>query len=81
MMVRRTLEGAEKCALRAFLLEEWRPIDISMAEFVGRSSIHTGVDLGHFVGVSRVFVAEAKTLCCTDGLCERSKSFACARLN
>ena len=25
MMVRRTLEGAEKCALRDFLLEEWRP--------------------------------------------------------
>jgi len=25
--------------------------------------MHTGVDLGHFVGVGRVFVAEAETLC------------------
>ena len=31
MMVRRTLDGALKCALRDFLLEAWRSATVSIA--------------------------------------------------
>ena len=51
MMVRRTLDGALKCALRDFLLEAWRSGSVSIAVFSLESlSNHTGVDLGHFGG-------------------------------
>ena len=31
MITRRTLEGAEKCALRDFLREEWRAINLQVS--------------------------------------------------
>ncbi len=31
MITRRTLEGAEKCALRDFLREEWRAMDFQVS--------------------------------------------------
>lgn len=31
MITRRTLEGAEKCALRDFLREEWRAMDLQVS--------------------------------------------------
>lgn len=54
-MVRRTLEGAEKCALRDFLLEEDRAgrtrVSIGVhGRRVAAVVAHTGVDLGHLVG-------------------------------
>lgn len=60
MIVRRTLEGAEKCSLRDFLLEEERAIsdDQSLDFSFAFPSFHqhTGVDLGHFGGVGRFVV-------------------------
>ncbi len=51
-MVRRTLEGALKCALRDFLREEWRAEGYSSASSSNITGmldiVHTGVDLRHF---------------------------------
>jgi hypothetical protein len=65
MIVRRTLEGAEKCALRDFLLEEdragggrgsvWEGIADSIA------AAHTGVDLGHLVGIWAIVCRRIKS--------------------
>jgi len=62
MMVRRTLEGAEKCALRDFLLEEDRAV-VTASVLLSqpyRSTRHTGVDLGHFGGVGRIVVIKSR---------------------
>jgi len=61
-MVRRTLEGAEKCALRDFLLEEDRAIVAASVLFshLYKFARHTGVDLGHFGGVGRIVVIKSR---------------------
>ena len=54
MMVRRTLEGAVKCALRDFLLEEWRAGGIYISTLhVCRGPRRTGIDLRHRGGGCR----------------------------
>ena len=52
MIVRRTLDGAEKCALRDFLREEERAVSVRFYIFI-RIFLRclTAVDLGHFGGV------------------------------
>lgn len=58
MIVRRTLDGAWKCALRDFLREELRatPVSIPVEQKKHVGSTLTGVDLGHFGGSGGVVV-------------------------
>lgn len=48
IITRRTLDGASKWALRAFLREEWRAVERVSASMVdGESETHTGIDFRH----------------------------------